>query len=107
MCTPRAFAQNVSVAIDLATNATAVTPLQSFPDDTSVADLGPFSYNGVFFPEDGLDETVLARLQGIQQQLPGAVFEAARTKDPLLQDTFSGDGFTRLAQDVYVSPLSL
>ncbi|KAI0827103.1 hypothetical protein BC628DRAFT_1338523 [Trametes gibbosa] len=106
MCTPHASGQNVSVAIDLATHAVDVTPLQNSPDDASVANIGPFAYNGVFFDEN-LDQTAIARQEAIQQQLPGAILEAAKTKDPLLNSTFVFDGFTDLAQDVYTTYLSL
>ncbi|KAI0646463.1 hypothetical protein C8Q79DRAFT_671695 [Trametes meyenii] len=107
LCTPHASGQPVSVALDLATGATAVTPLQNSPSDADTANVGAFAYNGVFFDETILDQTALARLQAIQQQLPGAVFEAARTRNPTLLREFSARGFRDLAQDVYSTYLSL
>ncbi|KAI8986742.1 hypothetical protein BD414DRAFT_536654 [Trametes punicea] len=107
LCTPHASGIPVSVEIDLATKTTEVTPLQSSPDDANATNIGSFAYNGLFFDESNLDQTALARLQGIQQQLPGAVFEAAKAKDPLLMSTFASNGFTALAQDVYSTYLSL
>ncbi|KAI0674469.1 hypothetical protein C8Q78DRAFT_989394 [Trametes maxima] len=107
LCTPHASGQPVSVALDLATGATDVTPLQNSPADADTANVGAFAYNGVFFDETSLDQTALARLQAIQQQLPGAVFEAARTRDPALMRSFSSRGFKDLAQDVYSTYLSL
>ncbi|KAH9852461.1 hypothetical protein C2E23DRAFT_181525 [Lenzites betulinus] len=106
MCTPHASGQNVGVAIDLATRAMDVTPLQNSPDDASVANIGPFVYNGVFFDGD-LDEAASVRADAIQQLLPGAILEAAKMKDPLLTSTFFGNGTTGLAQDVYTTYLSL
>ncbi len=105
LCTPHATSQQVSVTIDLATRATNAMPLHTSPDDTSVADIGSFAYNGIFFDEAALDETALARLQAIQQQLPGAIFEAARNKDPLSMQTFVDIDFAALTQGVYVSEL--
>ncbi|KAI0827119.1 hypothetical protein BC628DRAFT_1418705 [Trametes gibbosa] len=107
MCTPHALGQNVSVVVDLATKAMNVTVQQDSPEDADVANIGSFAYNGVFFNEDSLDRTALSRLKAIQQQLPGAVFEAARAKDPLLEATFVNQGFLELAHDVYTTYLTL
>ncbi|CDO78006.1 hypothetical protein BN946_scf184664.g3 [Trametes cinnabarina] len=107
LCIPHASGLTVSVAINLATKSTDVTPLQSSPDDANSTDIGSFTYNGLFFDEASMDETSLARLQSIQQQLPGAVFEAAKANDTMLLSTFTSNGFTALAQDVYTTYLSL
>ncbi|KAL7284083.1 hypothetical protein ACG7TL_001363 [Trametes sanguinea] len=107
LCTPHVSGMPVSVAVDLATKVTEVTPLQSSPDDANSTNVGSFAYNGLFFDESSLDDTSLARLQSIQQQLPGAVFEAAKANDTLLLSTFSNNGFVALARDVYTTYLSL
>ncbi|KAL1941723.1 hypothetical protein VTO73DRAFT_6723 [Trametes versicolor] len=107
LCTPHVTSIQASVAIDVAARTTDVVPLPASPDDSSVADIGSFTYNGIFFDESALDETALARLQAIQQQLPGAIFEAARNKDPFLMQTFINYGFTALTRDIYTTYLSL
>ncbi|KAI9065629.1 hypothetical protein FKP32DRAFT_1610546 [Trametes sanguinea] len=107
LCTPHVSGMPVSVEIDLATKATEVTPLQSSAEDANSTNVGSFAYNGLFFDESSLDGTSLARLQGIQQQLPGAVFEAAKVNDTLLSFTFNNNGFAALAQNVYTTYLSL
>ncbi|KAI0777267.1 hypothetical protein BD413DRAFT_668303 [Trametes elegans] len=110
LCKPHATAQLVSVSVNLTTARTDVSTIAPVPDDgAAAADIGSFAHNGLFFNGSILDQTALARLQAIREQLPGAVFEAAKARDPLLQDTFIGrkDAFTALAQDVYTTYLSL
>ncbi|KAI0336790.1 hypothetical protein GY45DRAFT_1237863 [Cubamyces sp. BRFM 1775] len=108
LCYPHATAQPVSVEFNTITNTISVMPLQSAPDGSAdVPNIGPFPYNGLFFDELNLDSTALARLSAIQQQLPGAVFEAAKARDPLLLTTFTNYGFTSLVQDAYTMYLSI
>ena len=105
-CTPKVHAGVLNVAVDLASHQTSRL---SFDDSTtaSIGDVQNQAYNGLFFNDGVLDPVASGRLQSIRQQLPSAVFQAAKAKDPNLGQTFVYYGFTEITSEVYVGPLSL
>ncbi|KAI0711343.1 hypothetical protein C8Q76DRAFT_809377 [Earliella scabrosa] len=105
-CTPKVHAGVLNVAVDLASHQTSRL---SFDDSTtaSIGDVQNQAYNGLFFNDGVLDPVASGRLQSIRQQLPSAVFQAAKAKDPNLGQTFVYYGFTEITSEVYNTYLSL
>lgn len=101
-CTPRVHANRVNVTVELASNATGIESIGE--GITSIGDLEHPAFNGLFFNETMLDQEAVSRLQSVRQQLPSAVFQAAKAKDPLLLQTFVYYGFTNVTADIYVRP---
>ena len=99
MCTPSVAVSAVSVAVDLSSNATAVL---AAADETPPANITRSVYNALFFEPDTLGPTAAARLQGVQQQLPSAVFQAAKAREPDLALLFAGGMFPNITADIYV-----
>ncbi|KAI0765363.1 hypothetical protein C8Q74DRAFT_1048366 [Fomes fomentarius] len=104
-CTPRVHANKVNVALELASNATGIESIGE--SITSIGDLEHPAFNGLFFNETMLGQEAASRLQGVRQQLPSAVFQAAKAKDPLLLQTFVYYGFTNVTADIYNAYLGL
>ena len=100
-CTPQVSVSNVKVAVDLPSNTTTVVTINETTTST-IGSLGYLPYNGLFFDDGTLDQIAMSRLQSVQEQLPSAVFQAAKARDPLLWDTFVYFGFTEITADIYV-----
>lgn len=100
-CTPQVSVSNVQVAIDLVSNATSLMTINETTTST-IGSLGYLPYNGLFFDQGMLDQTAMSRLRSVQEQLPSAVFQAAKARDPELMNTFAYSGFTDITADIYV-----
>ena len=101
LCTPSIAVASVSIEVNLASNVTTVT---AATDITPPANMTRSVYNGLFFDEGDLDSYALSRLEGVQEQLPSAIFLAAKVQDPTLTQVFKGQGFANITAAVYVSP---
>ncbi|TFK89893.1 hypothetical protein K466DRAFT_661191 [Polyporus arcularius HHB13444] len=105
-CTPQVSVSDVRVAIDLASNTTSLVATNETRTST-IGSVGYLPYNGLFFDNATLDTAAMSRLQSVQEQLPSAVFQAAKAKDPSLRNTFVYYGFTNITAEIYNTYLSL
>ncbi|KAI0711111.1 hypothetical protein C8T65DRAFT_739505 [Cerioporus squamosus] len=105
-CTPQVSVSDVRVAIDLASNTTTLVAVNETTTST-IGSVGYLPYNGLFFDNVTLDSTAMSRLESVQEQLPSAVFQAAKAKDPSLRNTFVYYGFTNITAEIYNTYLSL
>ncbi|KAH9941211.1 uncharacterized protein BXZ73DRAFT_75174 [Epithele typhae] len=101
MCTPSLAAATVSIQLDAQSNVTSVL---SATDITLPSDMARNIYNGLFFNEDDLESDALARLSGIQQQIPSAILQLARLRYDGLPST---DSLTNATTTIYNTYLSL
>ncbi|TBU37806.1 hypothetical protein BD309DRAFT_1004728 [Dichomitus squalens] len=98
LCRPGISVSEVSVAVDLASKTTTIV---SRIDVRSPIVTQQSVYNGLFFDEDSLDVMAYVRLQAIQQQLPGAIVQAARAQNTSLADTLAHNGLADITASIY------